>query len=110
MGLVIAFGSPGLRKTCMSPARARRELVEEAASTLQRCLADMEAVDSASELVEMGLGIADCVEYPAVLRFRLAEGVYLHCKVNHRHVPRDGDAVDWSQVTRLQVTEIRSDQ
>jgi hypothetical protein len=110
MGLVIAFGSPDLRKTCNSPARAKRELGAETASLLQGRLADMEAVECASELIEVGLGIADCVEDPAVLRFRLAEGVYLRCKVNHKLIPMNGDTVDWSRVTRLQVIGIGSDQ
>ena len=46
MGLEVAFQSKEFRSTCESPARARRELGDSAASTLRRCIADLEAAAS----------------------------------------------------------------
>ena len=106
MGLEIAFLSKELRATCESPTRAKRELGTEASSVLRRHLADMEAVDTAAELIEMGLGTENCAEERGMLRLHLADGMLLHCKVNHQSVPMNGKTVDWTKVTRLKVTRI----
>ena len=110
MGLEIAFDSRELRTTCESPVRAKRNLGERASLALQRHLADMEAVESVSELLEMGLGIENCEQEQGMLRFYLSEGLYLYCEVNHHRVPMSGITVDWAQVTRLKVIRIGSNQ
>lgn len=109
MGLEVAFRSKELRSTCESPARARRELGDSAATALRRYLADLEAVESISELVEMGLEFEDCGSRVGVIRFLLSEGRHLYCEVNHHNVPMNGEAVDWAKVTRLKVIHIGGD-
>jgi hypothetical protein len=109
MGLEVAFQSRELRSTCESPARAKRELGEVAGAALRRHLADLEAVETAAELLEMGLDCEDCASRLGLIRFRLDAGLYLYCEVNHRHVHMSGEQVDWTKVTRLKVVEIRSD-
>lgn len=106
MGLELAFRSRELRSTCESPARAKRELGEIASRVLQRHLADVQAAETAAELVDMGLGIEHCAQEPGLLRFHLDGGVCLVCQVNHRTVPMNGPMIDWTQVTRLQVVRI----
>lgn len=110
MGLEVAFQSRELRTTCESPARAKRELGEAASAALRRQLADLEAVETAAELLEIGLGFEDCARKLGLVRFHLNDGLYLYCEVNHRNVPMSGRQVDWTKVTRLKVVDIRSGQ
>ncbi len=106
MGLEVAFRSKELRSTCESPARAKRELGHSAASTLQRCLADLEAVETVAELIEIGLDFENGRSKVGLIRFGLSEGRHLYCEVNHQHIPMIGEAVDWAKVTRLKVIHI----
>lgn len=110
MGLEIAFDSRELRTTCESPARAKRLLGECASLALQRHLADMEAVESVAELLEIGAGIENFQQEQKMLRFHLIGEVYLYCEVNHHSVPMTAIAIDWSQVTRLKITRIGSNE
>jgi len=109
MGLEVAFRSKELRSTCESPARAKRELGESAAAALRRYLADLEAVETVAELVEMGLEFESCGSKVGLIRFGLSEGRHLYCEVNHQHVPMSGKAIDWTKVSRLKVIHIGGD-
>ncbi len=109
MGLEVAFRSIALRSTCESPARAKRELGESAAAALRRYLADLEAVETVAELVEMGLEFEDYGMKVGLIRFGLSEERYLYCEVNHQHVPMSGEAVDWTKVSRLKIIHIGGD-
>lgn len=109
MGLEVAFRSKELRSTCESPTRAKRELGDVAASALRRYLADLEAVETVAELVEMGLELENCGLKVGLIRFELSEGRHLYCEVNHQHVPMSGEAIDWSKVSRLKVIHIGGD-
>lgn len=106
MGLQVAFRTKELRSTCESPARARREHGDSAAAALRRYLADLEAVETVAELVEMGLEFESCGVKVGLIRFELSEGQHLYCEVNHQHVPMSGEAVDWARVSRLKVIHI----
>jgi hypothetical protein len=108
MPLEIAFQTRELRATCESPTRAKRELGESESKALCRVLADMNAVDSVAELIEMGLEIVNCTQGQGMLRFRLSEVLGLYCNVNHQHIPNNGETIDWAQVTRLKVVRIGS--
>lgn len=110
MGLEVAFQSRELRSTCESPARAKRELGEAAGAALRRHLADLEAVETAAELLEMGLGFEDCARKLGLVRFHLNDDLYLYCEVNHRILPMSGERVDWTKVTRLKVVNVGSGQ
>ena len=109
MPLEIAFQTRELRATCESPTRAKRELGEPGSKALRRALADMNAVETAAELFEIGLGVENCAQERGVLRFQLSEGLILYCHVNHQSVPMNGEGVDWAQVTRLKVVHIGSE-
>lgn len=109
MGLEVAFQSKELRSTCESPARARRELGDSAASILRRYIADLEAVETVAELVEIGLEFESCGSKMGLIRFRLCERQHLYCEVNHQHIPISGEVVDWTKVSRLKVVRIGSD-
>lgn len=109
MPLEIAFQTRELRATCESPTRAKRELGEPASKALRRALADMNAVETAAELLEMGLGVENCAQELGVLRFQLSGGLILYCHVNQQSVPMNGEEIDWAQVTRLKVVRIGSD-
>jgi len=109
MGLEVAFQSKELRSTCESPARAKRELGDSAATALRRHLADLEAVETVAELLGMGLDFESCGSKVGLIRFGLSEGRHLYCEVNHQVVPMSGEAVDWTKVTRLKVIHIGGD-
>lgn len=109
MGLEVAFRTKELRSTCESPARAKRELGDSAASALRRHLADLEAVETVAELMEIGLEFENCGLTVGLIRFELGEGRHLYCEVNHQHVPMNGEAVDWAKVSRLKVIHIGGD-
>jgi hypothetical protein len=81
MGLEVAFRSRDLRATCESPARAKRELGETASIALRRHLADFEAVESAAELLEMGLEFENCGAELELIRFPLSDDLHLYCEV-----------------------------
>lgn len=106
MGLEVAFRSKELRSTCESPARAKRELGENAAAALRRHLADLEAVETVAELTEVGLEFENCGSTVGLLRFGLSEGQHLYCEVNHQHIPMSGETIDWAKVSRLKVVHI----
>lgn len=108
MPLEIAFQTKELRATCESSTRAKRELGEPASKALRRVVADMNAVETAAELLEMGLGIENCAQKGGMLRFHLSEELSLYCHVNHQSVPMNGEAIDWVQVTRIKVVRIGS--
>ncbi len=109
MGLEVAFQSIALRSTCESPARAKREFGNNAAYALRRYLADLEAVESVAELMEMGLEFENCGLKVGLIRFELSEGRYLYCEVNHQQVPMTGETVDWAKVFRLKIVHIGGD-
>lgn len=106
MGLEVAFRTIELRSTCESPARAKRELGETAAVALRRYLADLEAIETVAELMEIGLEFENCGLKLGLIRFELSDGRYLYCEVNHQHVPMNGETVDWAKVYRLKVIHI----
>lgn len=108
MGLEIAFVSIELRKTCESPARARRELGNAASTALRRCLADLRAVETVDEFLKMGLGLENRDQESKNLQFPLSDGLCLCCKANHHEIPMSGKRVDWTKVTRLKVVSIES--
>lgn len=109
MGLEVAFRSIELRSTCESPARAKRELGQNAAADLRRFLADMEAVETVVELLEIGLEFESWGVQVGTIRFGLSEGQYLYCQVNHQNVPMNGNTVDWTKVSRLKIIHIGGD-
>lgn len=109
MGLEVAFQTKELRSTCESPARAKRELGESVAAALRRYLADLEAVETVAELVEIGLEYETCGLKVGLIRFELSEELHLYCEVNHQNVPMSGEAVDWAKVSRLKVIHIGGD-
>lgn len=109
MPLEIAFQTKELRTTCESPARAKRELGEPGSKALRRVLADINAVETVDELLDMGLKIENCMQEYGVLRFQLIQGLSLYCKVNLQSVPMNGERIDWSRVTRLKVIRIGDD-
>lgn len=109
MPLEIAFQTKDLRATCESPTRAMRELGEQGSGALRQTLADMNAVETVAELLEIGLGIEDCMQEHGMLRFQLSDKLSLYCKPNQHSVPMIGRVIDWSQVTRLKVVRIGSD-
>ncbi|MET3179624.1 UNVERIFIED_ORG: hypothetical protein ABIC43_002783 [Variovorax guangxiensis] len=106
MPLEIAFQTRELRATCESPTRAKRELGELGSKALHRVLADMNAVETVAELLDMGLEIESCTRENGMLRFPLSERLSLFCNVNQQSAPMNGQKIDWAQVTRLKVTRI----
>lgn len=108
MPLEIAFQTRELRATCESPTRAKRELGESASKALRRALADMNAVETVSELFEMGLGIENCTQGHGMLQFQLSEVLNLYCNANQKSLPMNGETIDWARVTRLKVVYIGS--
>lgn len=109
MPIEISFQTRELRATCESPSRAKRELGESPSKVLRRALADMNAVDTVSELFDIGLGIENCTDGHAMLRLELSEMTFLYCNANQHNVPMNGKSIDWTQVTRLKVVRIGSD-
>lgn len=106
MGLEVAFRSIELRSTCESPARAKRELGDDAAAVLRGYLADLEAVETVAELLDMTLGFEVCEAVFGRIRVLLSEGQYLYCEVNHQHVPTSEEKVNWALVSRLKIIHI----
>jgi len=108
MPLEIAFQTRELRATCESPTRAKRELGELGSKALRRVLADMNAVDTVAELIEIGLVVESCTQERNMLRFQLSDELNLYCNANQQNVPVNGETTVWAQVTRLKVFRIGS--
>ncbi|MGY0202000.1 hypothetical protein [Leptothrix sp. BB-3] len=108
MTLEIAFHTRELRAICESPTRAMRELGEASGKALQRTLADMNAVETVAELLEMGLGSEHCAQEHGMLRFHLCEGLNIYCNANQQSIPMNGGSIDWTQVSRLKIIRIGS--
>lgn len=109
MGLGVAFRTIELRSTCESPSRARRELGAAAAAALRRHLADLEAVETVAELIDVGLEFENCDLKLGRIRFELSDERYLYCEVNHQSVPMNGESVNWNKVCRLKIIHIGGD-
>lgn len=77
MPLEISFETRDLRTTCESSTRAKRALGELGSKALQRVLADMNAVETVAELLEMDFGIDISIQEQGMLRFQLHEDISL---------------------------------
>lgn len=108
MPLEISFETRDLRTTCESSTRAKRALGELGSEALQRVLADMNAVETVAELLEMDFGVDISIQEQGMLRFQLHEDISLYCDANLISMPSPGEALDWAQVTRLKVVHIGS--
>jgi hypothetical protein len=102
--LELGFATKGLRRTCEQGAWARKELGPDAASALQRRLADLEVVDAITELpwmtVEFGAYDDAAIEfYP---------GYWLTIMATRGAADMDqNQSVDWSTVDRIKLMDIR---
>jgi hypothetical protein len=105
--LELAFDKRPLRELCESRARAKRELGEKTAKTLENRISDFIAANNVSELV---------AGHPKPLATIPQFAVELTCKIrivfcaNHSHLPlSEGGKVDWSKVSRIKILRIEYD-
>lgn len=104
MLLEFGFATKGLRRTCEQAAWARRELGPDAASALQRRLADLEAMDAITEApwmtVEFGTNDDAAIEFHP--------GYWLTILAIRGAGELDQtQPIDWSMVDRIKLMDIR---
>jgi hypothetical protein len=102
--LELGFATKGLRRTCEQGAWARKELGPDAASALQRRLADLEAVDAITALpwmtVEFGAHDDAAIEFHP--------GYWLTIIAIRGAANMDqNQSVNWSTVDRIKLMDIR---
>jgi hypothetical protein len=102
--LELGFATKGLRRTCEQAAWALKELGPDAASALQRRLADLEAVDALTELpwLAVEFGVYD----DAAIEFH--PGYWLTIMAIRRAGDmKENQSIDWSTVDRIKLMDIR---
>jgi hypothetical protein len=102
--LELGFSTKSLRRICEQGGWARKELGPDAASALQRRLADLEAVDALTELpwlnVEFGADADAAIEFhPGYWLTMMA--IRGGADMGHNQ------GVDWSTVDRIKLMDIR---
>lgn len=100
----LGFATKGLRRTCEQAAWALNELGPDAASALQRRLADLEVVDAITELpwltVEFGAHDEAAIEFHP--------GYWLTIMAIRKVSDMDqNQSIDWSTVDRIKLMDIR---
>ena len=106
--LELAFSTKALRTLCESEVAATDKLGTERAEGLKRRLADLRAAHHAGEVVAgRPRQAADSEDH---LEVDVSAGSSLVLSSNHTTTPRlDSGAVDWSNVTRVKVLRIETD-
>ena len=105
--LVIAFDSLWLREVCENREKADAELGSTVARALRNRLADLDAANSAADLVAGSPRVIKDgeLEYMAV---NLQEGLRIEFTANHVRNPADDpDHIDWANVSRIKIVGIR---
>ena len=100
----LGFATKGLRRICEQAAWALRELGPDAASALQRRLADLESVDAITDLPWLNIEFG--ADDNAAIEFR--PGYWLNITAIRGVADMKTDKnVDWSTVDRIKLTGIR---
>ena len=103
----LAFATQHLRQLCENSGKARRVLGDAVASRLQGRLADLV---SGSHALDFPAGRPREIEEGGrtMIAIELVNGFVLLFCANHSKTPmlKDG-AVDWTQVTRVQIVDVR---
>ncbi len=103
----IAFATKRLRDTCRSEGAMRRSFGPEAAEALKVCLAELRAAESVLEILTAQISFKMKLESNLVLVGPVS-GLTLMLSANHNINPVNSDGMlDWSQVGRVQIVEIR---
>lgn len=104
--LELAFSRISLRELCEIRARAERQYGTVTARQLRARLADLEAAENVSVLIA---GTPTEIEGsdPPQMTITFAPGYRIIFRVNHNPIPRlNSGAVDWSNVTMIQLQKI----
>lgn len=102
----VAFATKQLRQVCESQVRAERQLGVGVATALQRRLADIVAAGNARDLVAGQPRVVPGSPHEELV-LQLADNFEVILKANHNSVAvLENGAVDWAQVTRVQVMSI----
>lgn len=106
--LELAFSTKALRMLCESEAAATQKLGAERAESLKRRVADLRAAHHAGEVVAgRPRQAADSRDH---LEIDISAGSSVVLSSNHATTPRlDSGGVDWSNVTRVKVLRIETD-
>lgn len=104
----IEFSTKKLKKACSSDKAMRGRWGDELAKKLRRRLADLEAADSLDEMRNLP---GRCHELTGDLDGSLAVDLKhpyrLIFRPNHKPTPtKDDGGLDWSQVTKILVTDV----
>lgn len=103
----LAFATKALRQLCESQMLAERELGLRVARALQSRLADIGAAANVKDLVAGQPRIVPASPHEQLV-LRLEDNFEIELKANHNSVPMlTNEAVDWAQVTRVQVLSIK---
>ena len=105
MPIQLAFKNEKLRRICESPVSAKRNLGPNAGQSLHARLADLRAASSPVELIKLGLARYDEGASNRIV-IHLGDRYVVIAEANHLEVPGGLDDIDWSQVTRLKITDI----
>ena len=105
MALIVSYATKELRDSCVKREQADQAFGPNAAQSLFRMLADAEAAESAAELLALYAGVIEIVEGDSLSINFAPECQATFGPVNVRR--RGDDALDWSQVRRLKLTQIQ---
>lgn len=106
MAISLAFENEQIRQTCESSRSAKRRLGVTVAAQLQVRLADLKALDAASDVIDMGFARLDPSEDTRLV-IPLGCEYVLRVAAHHRPEPRSSTGkLDWKNVTRIKILAI----
>jgi len=105
MPIKLAFQDEQLRTVCENTVSAKRKYGKVAGPSIHARLADLRALKSPIEFVELGFGSYDETAHDRIVIF-IAGGYRMLALANNRPPPGAPGALDWAQVTRVKILSI----
>jgi len=103
--LIVSYATKALRESCVEREQADEAFGPSAAQSLFRMLADVEAAESAAEVLSLYAGVVKIAEGDS-LSINFAPECW--AKFDPVDVKRKGcGARDWAQVQRLKLTHVQ---
>jgi hypothetical protein len=104
--IVVTYGSSRLKTSCQSAEAAEQEFGQAYASAVRSMIADIEAFDTASDLLQF-YGSAAAIEVDDSLTLEIGANCSARFVLVGERVQRDGEGrVVWASVQRLKLIAI----
>lgn len=106
--MLLAFDTKSLRDICEDENQAKAELGVNAAGTLKRRLADLEAATLIKDILVGNPRVIPGTKSQEMI-IDLTDGKQIILAANHPKNPRMADEnIDWSKVTRVKILRIET--